>query len=1371
VSSTLARTFAALSAINEAILYAKSPDELYQMVCDAGFSSGDFMAVAVFLVEPDGQHLRFAAGRGDDVARLRAIKITTETGAPEGSGVGGEAFRSQKLCISNDYLNDPRSLAWREGAARANIGAAAALPLLCNGKSVGVLFVTRSEAGSLDAKMVSLFERMSANISYALENFSRETARQTSERATRRLNRMFGALSATNEAILRAKNEQELYQLVCDASVHGGKSLATFVLLKEPDSHWLKPVAGTGENVEIVAQASYSVDPENPYGRGISGEVFRSQKPIVERDLARRTRGTPWEQANVNTGVAAVVAAPLIKHGRSMGVILSFLSQSWAKDEEVVGLMLRIAENVCFAIDNFDREAEKARIAEEEERLARMYAALSATNEAILRAHSRAELFDLVCEATARGAKFTSAAIALVDHHAELLRVAACYGPNADIVRSFKFSTSEQVPEGRGLTGTAFRTRQPCISNDVLSDDRIAPWAANARRNGIGSSAALPLFNGDRVEGVFLFNSPECGTFTPEFVELLQRLQANVAFALENFDRADEKAKAEMQRNRFRGMLEALSATNEAIMRVKTRAELFEAVCEAAVLGGTFTSATIAMVDPSGRHLDIAVTKGECRHHVETWRFATSADEPEGRGLAGTAFRTRAPCVANELLNDVRATHWRRIARDQGTKSGGCFPLMKNGTEAIGVLLFLSPDEGTFTPDLIQLLGRLAENVSFALDNFDRAEERSRAEAQKERLTRMFAALSATNEAIVRAKSRTELFELVCQAASTGGKFTSTTIALAKADSDQLEIVAAAGPSAETTRNVRLSIDADRPEGRGMSGTAFRTRQPCVSNDYVNDSRVSAFHSVLQGDGARSGAAFPLITHDKPVGVMIYMSTEQETFTTEFVELLQRLAGNVSFAMENFDRADEKNEADERIEYLASHDSLTDLPNRETFNGLLRGAIDAAQRHDHRFAVLFIDLDRFKVINDSLGHEAGDLLLLEVATRLRGALRGSDVVARLGGDEFVVILDQCGEIDDVQHIATGLLTALAEPMELAGHECHTTASIGIAMYPANGADAQTLTKNADMAMYLAKEDGKNGYRFFSKEVKTQSIERLSLESALRRALEREQFSLNYQPKVDMATGQITGVEALLRWSHPDLGNISPAQFIPLAEETGLIVPIGRWVVKEACAQAMAWQRRGLLPVSMAVNLSPRQFADEHLLQDVDEALAASGMSPVLLQLEVTESMMMRNVGRALKVLDAIQSRGIRLAIDDFGTGYSSMSLMKHFPIDTIKIDRSFVRDLPQDSEDQAIAQAIISMGKALGMTVVAEGVENAEQEAFLRIHGCDEMQGFLISKPVPAKQMAELLRPVELSVAPPLQPETDPAADEAAALRLKRAVV
>jgi len=441
-------------------------------------------------------------------------------------------------------------------------------------------------------------------------------------------------------------------------------------------------------------------------------------------------------------------------------------------------------------------------------------------------------------------------------------------------------------------------------------------------------------------------------------------------------------------------------------------------------------------------------------------------------------------------------------------------------------------------------------------------------------------------------------------------------------------------------------------------------------------------------------------------------------------------------------------------------DSLTSLPNRETFNGLLHHAIEAARRYQRRFAVLFIDLDRFKVINDSLGHEAGDMLLVEIANRLRHTLRSSDVVARLGGDEFVVILEEAAESHDVERITRNLLSVLSEPLQLSGHECHTTASIGIAMYPSDGADVQTLTKNADMAMYLAKEDGKNGFRFFTKEIKTQSIERLTLESALRRALERDQFALHYQPKVDLATGQITGVEALLRWTHPELGVLPPMQFIPLAEETGLIVPIGRWVLKEACAQNVAWQRRGLRPVSMAVNLSPRQFADEHLLQDIDEALAASGMSPVLLQLEVTESMVMRNVSRAVKVLDAIQNRGIRLAIDDFGTGYSSMSLMKQFPIDTIKIDRSFVRDLPDDSEDKAIAQAIISMGKALGMTVVAEGVETAEQETFLRDHACDEMQGFLFSRPVPSQQLAELLRAAPLLISPPLQPAARAAPDK-----------
>jgi len=310
VQTTLARTFAALSAINEAILYAKSPDELYQKVCDAGFSSGNFLAVAVFLVGPDGRRLCFAAGCGDDVARLRSLEITTDSVTPEGAGVGGEAFRNQKLSISNDYLNDPRSLAWREGAAKAHIGAAAALPLLCSGKSVGVLYVTRREAGSLNEQMVSLFERMSANISYALDNFARETARQTGERAMRRLNRMFGAISATNEAILRAKTEQELYQRVCGAAVNSGKSAATVVLLAQPGSTWLEPVAGTGEIVEQIKQSRHSVDPDSIYGNGVCGRAFRTQKPCVNHDILNSAQGRPWQQTARETGVTACVAVP-----------------------------------------------------------------------------------------------------------------------------------------------------------------------------------------------------------------------------------------------------------------------------------------------------------------------------------------------------------------------------------------------------------------------------------------------------------------------------------------------------------------------------------------------------------------------------------------------------------------------------------------------------------------------------------------------------------------------------------------------------------------------------------------------------------------------------------------------------------------------------------------------------------------------------------------------------------------------------------------------------------------------------------------------------------------------------------------------------
>jgi diguanylate cyclase (GGDEF)-like protein/PAS domain S-box-containing protein len=436
----------------------------------------------------------------------------------------------------------------------------------------------------------------------------------------------------------------------------------------------------------------------------------------------------------------------------------------------------------------------------------------------------------------------------------------------------------------------------------------------------------------------------------------------------------------------------------------------------------------------------------------------------------------------------------------------------------------------------------------------------------------------------------------------------------------------------------------------------------------------------------------------------------------------------------------ERKRIEQQINYMATHDTLTGLPNRLMFSQLLNHAIRSAQRHGKQLAVIFIDLDRFKAINDSLGHEAGDRLLKEMARRFKRSLRAVDVVGRLGGDEFIILTEEVDELSQIANVAHKILTTTIQPMSLQGEECRITASIGISIYPGDGTDEQTLIKNADIAMYSAKEEGKNNYQFYSKDIQTQSNKRFFIETNLRRALERNELSLEYQAKLDFKTGLITGVEALLRWDNPALGSITPTQFIPVAEETGLIVPIGRWVMKTACAQNVAWQRQGLPPVCMAVNLSLRQLMDDNLLKDIKAALDESGMAPNLLELEITESMVMHDPPRLIELLTDIKKLGVRLAIDDFGTGYSSLAQIKNFPVDTLKVDRSFIRNLTQDSDNQAITQAIITMGKNLSLTVVAEGVETQEQKDFLRDLICDEMQGFHFSKPIAPDKFADLLR-------------------------------
>jgi diguanylate cyclase (GGDEF)-like protein len=540
-------------------------------------------------------------------------------------------------------------------------------------------------------------------------------------------------------------------------------------------------------------------------------------------------------------------------------------------------------------------------------------------------------------------------------------------------------------------------------------------------------------------------------------------------------------------------------------------------------------------------------------------------------------------------------------------------------------------------------------------------------------------------------------------------------------------------PSAEVVEfaasNHRFKHPLHLPGGLFMR--VWRSGNPVWVNDVTQDREFRRAPLAVKA-GLRGAFAFPVRAGADVLGVMEFFSQASRPPDEELLRSTNAIGSQLGMFMA-------RKQAEDRIRHLANYDELTGLSNRTMFNQCLSHALAQARRNGQPLAILFLDLDRFKNINDTLGHGAGDSVLREVAERLRGCLRESDTIGRLGGDEFVVLLEAMPQPTHGAVVAQKLLAAVARPFTIDGQDFHLTASIGISTYPADSEDLQSLLKNADIAMYRAKEQGKNNYQFYSAQMNVHTLERLALETGLRGALERSEFVLHYQPKIDLASRRIVGMEALLRWQHPIKGLMAPAQFIPVAEETGLIVPIGAWVLRAACAQSKAWREQGLSPLRIAVNLSPRQFAHEHLLQDVERILGESGMESVALELEITESMVMHNPERAATLLGQLKNAGVSVAIDDFGTGYSSLSYLKRFPIDTLKIDRSFIKDLPLDVEDGAITRAIIVMAHSLGLKVVAEGVETEGQAEFLRALSCDQAQGYYFSKPVPEHEFARLV--------------------------------
>ena len=527
-----------------------------------------------------------------------------------------------------------------------------------------------------------------------------------------------------------------------------------------------------------------------------------------------------------------------------------------------------------------------------------------------------------------------------------------------------------------------------------------------------------------------------------------------------------------------------------------------------------------------------------------------------------------------------------------------------------------------------------------------------------------------------------------------------------------------------------LSINRSLAEMHGYdSPEQFLAEVPNVARQlFVDSSRMDELGQTLAKTGVVRAAEVEVYRRD---GTKKWMLMNRRA--------VRDTDGNIAFLEGTVEDITDRKAAEERVQYLAYYDALTGLPNRTLLQDRLAKALASARRQKDKVALLFLDLDRFKVINDSLGHSVGDLLLQDIAERLKGWGREQDTVARLGGDEFLILLTGVKDIPDVAVAAERIMDAMTAEFVVQGHSLRISCSLGISIFPEHGPDGEALIKNADAAMYCAK-DYRNNFRFFTEDMNVQVMERLTLESNLRLAIEKRELFLVYQPQMDISTGRITALEALLRWQHPELGLVAPDRFIRIAENSGLIVPIGEWVLMTACRQAREWQDEGLPPVSIAVNISAVQFRQEDFCELIKRVLHETGLAPQCLDLELTESLLLANADVTLSVLQELRAMGLTLAIDDFGTGYSSFSYLRQFQVSKLKIDRSFIRDVATNPDDAAITTAIISMAKSLNLKVIAEGVENEGQMSFLRAHQCDEIQGYYFSKPLTVDQVADKRR-------------------------------
>lgn len=978
---------------------------------------------------------------------------------------------------------------------------------------------------------------------------------------------------------------------------------------------------------------------------------------------------------------------------------LAIAVQNGAVDYVQKSNPVRLPSAVLRALDGAEQ---KRLLRVSEQRVARLGTirdVMSAIDRAIVRNRERGTLFEEACRIVTEIGGLPLAAI-----------VARTNSTSPFVVQASAGLPIGSALEGwlPGLSAGIKRQMGAFVVNDLSRHQSMRKrrqlWDAGVRSMGI-----FPLTVSDETIGAMVMASNRVGFFNDEEIALLTGVAGNLSFALGYI--------GEQQRVlRLSRIRDVLAAVNETIVRVGDSETLYREVCRIAFEVAGYLSVFVATVDETLGHPRVASAAGTAALDKPMLERMLTENVRLGRGLVSPTLHTLRPTVVNDLTATGRATlHLRPGVGLEGVLAVGAFPLVVDG-RAIGAVVFDTAEAGYFDDEEVALLTNLTSNVSFALDHIRRRERLGR-------LSRLRDVLSAVNVAIVRLRLRSELCQEACRIAVDVGGFSNAMFAELDPVSGRVTI-----PYFEGLFSAP-ALDDGAPRNALIS-TSLETSRPALKIS-VKVSDASSTHEEQELDGIRAVGSFPIVLEQKAVGAMVFETEVRGYFDDEEVAVLTNLMDNLAFGLNLIEKQ-------QLIDYQAYYDVLTQLPNRTLFHDRLGRDIAACKEAGKALALAILDVSRFSVLNNTLGEHVGDDALRQIAARLRESVDESRI-ARVGGDKFAVYFPMLEDLSPASaFLAEGEMLLFEKPFTIQGHEVHITARAGCAVFPADGSGPEELFQNAEAALAGAKKSGAN-YRFYAPELNVRLAKLLDLEARLRRAIEEQQFVVFYQPKVELSGRKIVGFEGLLRWNDPERGLIAPGAFIPLLERSGMIIPVGRWAMLEAARQYEEWRRAGLNPPRIAMNLSAVQMRQDGLIDDVRAALALfeNGCG---LDLEVTESMLFENIETTAERLRQIKVLGPQISLDDFGTGFSSLSYIHQLPLNALKIDRSFIIGMYEDANKRSIVSTIISLGDALNLKTIAEGVETKQDADLLQLLRCDQMQGFLVSKPVPAAEASRFLR-------------------------------